>query len=96
MSQFRSLYKVTIDGITHDVVTSAHDMADILPDDRRMGTMYAMVHRACVRLHVPGCPTDYDRFLDLLDGVDKPEQSTNGNGAGPDDMDPTRAALSAG
>ena len=95
MSQFRALYRVTIDGVTHDVVTSAHDMADIPADDRRMGTMYAMVHRACVRLHVPGCPTDYDQFLDLLDAIDKPE-SSNGNGSGAQDTDPTRAALSAG
>ena len=95
MSQYRTHYRVTIDGVTHDVVTTAHDMAPMTPEDRTMGDMLAMVHRACVRLHVPGCPVELDRFLELVDQLDNAEVSTNGNGAALE-VDPTHDPASVG
>jgi hypothetical protein len=91
----RAHFQVTIDGRTHDIVTNAHDWADMAPGETpTLGIIYQVMWRACVRLGVPGCPHTYSGFLDVLDGFDTDTADTNGQ-VGPGDLDPTGPAPSA-
>lgn len=75
MSSLRKAYRITVDGVPHDIVTSARDYAAIeVPDGEvrpspAMQT-WAVLHAACIRLEVPGIPHDVNKFVDLLDEVD--------------------------
>jgi hypothetical protein len=93
VSQFRQWWRVTIDDVEHDIVTNAADVAAMPATGQTMGDMIEMVHRACVRLKVPGCPQSFERFLELLDDANNMEGQTR---AVSTEMDPTPATASAG
>ena len=94
MSQYRHLFRVTLDGSTHDVLTSAHDFAQVQGDEAEgepMRATFRLVHAAMVRLKVPGTPSELDRFMDLLDDIDDREPAS----ATPTELpDPTQSAAS--
>jgi hypothetical protein len=75
MSTFRKAFRLTVDGVPHDIVTSARDYAAIEVADgdaplSKAMTTWTMLHAACMRLEVPGIPHDVDKFIDLLDDID--------------------------
>lgn len=66
---------VTVDGETHNIVTSARDVASTsgLPQDTPEQQMYygfAVAHAALIRLETPNVPHDFDKFVDLLDMIE--------------------------
>jgi hypothetical protein len=91
VSQFRKHARVTIDGVEHDIVTSAADSVDVPMSDPTFGDTMRTIWRAGIRLKVSGWPTSFETFLDVLDDVDDtpdaPEPESNG-------LDPTRATVS--
>jgi hypothetical protein len=75
MSTLRKRFRITVDEVPHDIVTSARDYAALdlsgagEPVNQSMQT-WAVLHSACMRLDVPGVPHDLDKFIDLLDEVE--------------------------
>lgn len=72
MSQFRHRFRVTVDGVPHDLVTSARDYADaeVEAEDTAGMKTYRLIHVALMRLGVAGVPSDFDTFVDILDDFD--------------------------
>jgi hypothetical protein len=92
VSQFRQHARVVIDGVSHDIVTSAVDSVDVPMNSPTFGDTMRTVWRACRRLKVEGCPERYEVFLELLDDVDMgDDEGESANG-----LDPTPAPVSAG
>jgi hypothetical protein len=87
MSALRHRFRVVLDGVPYEIVTSARDQAavDIDADAIEAGDARAratatwqVLHAAMQRLDIPGVPGDLDKFVDLLDDLD--------------DLDPDEAA----
>jgi hypothetical protein len=72
MSTFRHRYRIVVDDEPHDIVTSARDFAAVQMDSGANGAdmTYLLIHTACMRLDVPGIPSDLDKFVDLLDELE--------------------------
>lgn len=99
MSALRKPFRVTVDGVPHDIVTSARDFAAIQLEDGQTlpGVMstWAMLHAAMLRLGVPGIPSDLNAFVDLLDEIEDLDGipvGVNGSEVATD-MYPTQTAL---
>jgi len=106
MSTFRRRFRVVVDGVPHDIVTNARDMANIEVDPTAPGGLrgadmtFRLIHAALMRLGVAGIPTDYDAFVDVLDDLDDLDgipvgvPAVSDDGAAP--VDPTQLVDSAG
>lgn len=74
-SMFRQRFLVTVDEVEHKVTTNARDLAAAQGYDDLDTTSGAftfglrMAHAACLRLGID-VPTDFDVFLDELDGIE--------------------------
>lgn len=80
MSALRHRYRITVDGVPHDILTSARDMAGMdfggVEGELNPMQIWGLLHAACMRLEVPGVPHDLDKFIDLLDEIEDLEPAT--------------------
>jgi len=75
MSALRHRYRLVIDGVKHEITTSARDMAaaEIDPTEPNSNVAeqtFRLLHAACIRSEIPGIPSDWESFADLIDDVD--------------------------
>jgi hypothetical protein len=71
MSTLRKRFRITIDEVPHDIVTSARDFVDVDFENASASlATWTMLHAACLRLDVAGVPHDLDKFIDLLDNIE--------------------------
>jgi hypothetical protein len=77
MSTLRHRFRIVVDGEKLEVTTSARDMAaaDIGPGvDLAAVNMaeqtFKLIHAACLRMQLPGIPTGWQEFADLLDDIE--------------------------
>jgi hypothetical protein len=93
MSNFRHHFIIVLDGVKHDIVTSARDVAAIDTEASPVIQSWQVLHAACLRLKVPGTPRgSWEDFADLLDDMTDLEPDLTAADA----MDPTRETVSAG
>lgn len=96
MSQLRHKFRIVVDGVEHEIRTSARDMAalnlnEFKEDEADMMFAFQLVHAACMRLRIEGVPADIDEFVDVLDDFDDLEPDV----AVQPSADPTPAPASA-
>lgn len=93
-SMIRRRMRVTVDGVTHEIITSARDvaaMANLQSEspsaEEQMLYGFGVAHAALMRLQTPDVPHDFDKFVDLLDNIEDLDEAV------PVGMpDPTKAA----
>lgn len=94
MSTLRHRFRLVVDGTKYEIVTSARDLAaaEIGPGatagDLATGT-FRLIHAACLRLELPGIPSEWEAFADVLDEVEDLEPDTEA------EVNPTHATVSA-
>jgi hypothetical protein len=95
MSALRHRFRYVLDGEAHDIVTGARDVAtaQAMGLDNQVLMSYAVIHSAAIRLDIAGTPSDFDKFVDLLDDLDDLDGIPVGV-SGDELPDPTQAAES--
>ncbi len=88
MSSLRRHFRIVIDGKTHDLVSSARDIATaedegLNGETKPMLYAFAICHAAAMRLGVTGIPQDRDTFIDLIDDFEDLEPDAKDSSANP-------------
>ena len=72
MSQLRHRFRIVIDGVKHEIVTSARDMSAIDDPEKTppAESTWRLIHAACIRLRLPDIPSSWEDFADRLDDME--------------------------
>ena len=89
MSTLRHKFRIMLDGQTHELTTSARDMAtlDTTGEVPEVVQTMHVLYAACLRLGIE-VPDNVDDFMDLLDDIDDLEEEGK-------EENPTQVATSA-